>query len=352
MSVVERTLRQRSRRVKTARVALRVAAGGAVAAAAAALIVMSRGVDQPDRAAVAPGPPVATVAQGSAESTPPAGVAPTAKAPRALVVMPDGAPTWELSAGSRVSAGEGGPLRIASAEGTALTLDPQSILTVIDLGQVRRFALLRGAVHARVRKLGAGERFIIDTADAEVEVRGTAFRVEAAAPWPDCRTPSPPPRSGGRRQKPARFSARVVVEEGVVSVRSGAHEERLYPGDSWPAPCAGAPTSRPARGQVQAAGPEERSPSSSLAKQNDLFSAAVAARKAGNAIRALELWERLIREYPRSSLVEGAMAGRMRLLAATHPERATSAAGEYLARFPAGFARAEAVALLRAADGP
>lgn len=357
VSVVERTLRRRSRRVKAVRITLRVAAGGAVAAAAAALIVMSRGVGQPGREAVAPVPPAAIVAEGAAGSALPAGASPTAKerAPRALVVMPDGAQTWELIAGSRVSAGEGGPLRIASAEGTALTLDPQSTLTVVDLGQVRRFALLRGAVHARVRKLGAGERFIIDTSDAEVEVRGTAFRVVAAAPSPDCRLHSKP-RRDRRRKEPVHVSTRVVVEEGVVSVRSGTHEELLYPGDSWPAPCAGVPTgartSRPARGQAHATGPEERSRSSSLTEQNDLFSAAVAARKAGDVTRALELWERLIRDYPGSWLVEGAMAGRMRLLAATHPARAVSAAGDYLSRFPAGFARAEAVALLRAADTP
>jgi len=86
---------------------------------------------------------------------------------------------------------------------------------------------------------------------------------------------------------------------------------------------------------------------SDLAAQNDLFSAAVAARRAGQTGRALDLYQQLVDRFPESSLVEGALAARMRLLAERRDGRAAPAAAAYLAHFPDGFARTEARALLQ-----
>ena len=74
----------------------------------------------------------------------------------------------------------------------------------------------------------------------------------------------------------------------------------------------------------------------------------MAARRAGRTGDALSLFDRLINEHPGSSLVESAMAAKMRLLAARGAGQQAAAA--YLARFPDGFAREEADVLLRAAE--
>jgi TolA-binding protein len=88
-------------------------------------------------------------------------------------------------------------------------------------------------------------------------------------------------------------------------------------------------------------------PASVLAAQNDLFLSAVRARRAGQNARALALFERFMRDYPDASLFESALVHKMRLLAATSDFAAASAsARQYLARFPDGFARDEARALL------
>jgi hypothetical protein len=93
--------------------------------------------------------------------------------------------------------------------------------------------------------------------------------------------------------------------------------------------------------------PAEAPPApSALAAQNDMFAAAVRARRRGDASEALRLFNSFIQTYPRSQLYEHALAQKMRLLASTDPWGASEAASEYLARFPAGFARAEARALL------
>jgi hypothetical protein len=124
---------------------------------------------------------------------------------------------------------------------------------------------------------------------------------------------------------------------------------------------AGAPATTDARIETV-----QGDPMSSLAGQNDLFSSALRAKRGGQARRAIELFERFVRSYPASSLVESALAQRMRLLAqpgtqaraqaraqdsiaarlSSPDSSAKSAAADYLARFPDGFARAEARALL------
>ncbi len=67
---------------------------------------------------------------------------------------------------------------------------PRTVTSVLPEGQARFtrtssdgteiVTLSEGAVSLSVRHLQAGERFLVKTGDAEVEVRGTLFRVEAA----------------------------------------------------------------------------------------------------------------------------------------------------------------------------
>ena len=255
-----------------------------------------------------------------------------------------------VEAGASLAAPETGQVRIASAEGTELTLEPGASLTVVEAGTTKRFALTRGAVQAHVKKLLVDERFIVQTTDAEIEVHGTQFRVVSGEAAPAC----------GKAT-----TTRVLVSEGVVTVRSSGHEERLFPGDDWRSKCLGgnarlrveasvqnrSTALRKARRVSGPSFPEGVSPAgtaSVLAAQNDLFTAAVRAKRAGRTSDALNLFERFIRDYPSSSLVESALAQRMRLFALRDPQAAARAATEYLAQFPDGFARGEAHTLVTA----
>jgi hypothetical protein len=269
--------------------------------------------------------------------------------------------------GMRLLAPESDMLRLASADGTELTLEPRGSLTVIESGDTKRFALMRGAVVAHVKKLGSGERFIVDTADAEVEVRGTMFRVALAAEPPPC--------------GPA-TTTRVSVAEGVVAVSGPGVRAVLFPGDGWPAACR-SPARSTGEGGADVAGstrrrgivrrglatshdapmaaspaptavrpPEPPPEPTALGDQNDLFSAALRAKRRGDAGGALALFDRFIRQYPDASLVEGAFVQRMRLLAVEDAEAAARAAAQYLARFPSGFARDEAQRIAGRTAGP
>lgn len=87
--------------------------------------------------------------------------------------------------------------------------------------------------------------------------------------------------------------------------------------------------------------------SSNLSEQNRLFEQSLAARQRGDTERALESYDQLIGTYPNSALAENAIVDRMRLLRGTDPEGARREARRYLERYPNGFARSEAVRLLR-----
>jgi ferric-dicitrate binding protein FerR (iron transport regulator) len=81
-------------------------------------------------------------------------------------------------------------------------------------GKVERVALAEGTLDLTVRKLSPDERFLVVTDDAEVEVRGTAFEVEAHA---------------GR-------IARVAVREGKVEVRYRSAISLVPAGGAWQPP--------------------------------------------------------------------------------------------------------------------
>jgi hypothetical protein len=80
--------------------------------------------------------------------------------------------------------------------------------------RLERVALAEGTLDLKVRKLGEGERFLVATDDAEVEVRGTVFEVEAHA---------------GK-------IARVAVSEGKVEVRHRRAVSIVAAGGAWQPP--------------------------------------------------------------------------------------------------------------------
>ena len=240
-----------------------------------------------------------------------------------------------IAPGQRLVTRSSGRALLAFASGTEVALDQQGDLTIVEDAATQRFALAAGSVTARVTKVAVGHRFIIGTADSEIEVHGTAFRVSVVAPDPAC-------GSG--------VVTRVGVFEGTVAVRHGGHETAVSAGEHWPAGCApaaDATASPTTAADAKKLPPSAASaPSSRLAEQNDLFGEAVAAKRRGATGTAIATFERFASTYPASPLAESAMAERMKLLRTTDRARARGAAEQYLARYPGGFARGIAQAIL------
>jgi hypothetical protein len=261
-------------------------------------------------------------------------------------------PDRVVSAGEHYQASSGEAMRVGTADGIELTIEPGGRLDVTEAGATKRFLLKRGAVQTHVRKLRQGERFIIDTAQAEVEVHGTRFRVALEENGPACASAT---------------VTHVSVSEGVVTVvAAGQGEASLFPGDEWISKCAATrvperdpPTAEPARARGTASsqrrGPARRSLASArvspsmLSAQNTLFASAARARRDGQPGEALARFDRFLREYPDSSLFESALVQRMRVLTGLDRAAAKDAATQYVARFPDGFGRGEARLLLSGA---
>lgn len=257
----------------------------------------------------------------------------------------------EIRVGQLLETPQGGGASLQLSTGTSLTLAGETELRVQSQSSVERFALSRGELSARVAKLSGGQRFIVQTPDAEVEVRGTHFTVSVLEHGDAC---GPATRT------------RLRVSEGIVEVRSTVGTARVTAGQSWPAGCGAQereaarpslpPPAQPApapsqlHGESPAGsghGAQERP--SALVHQNDLFAEGVALRRQGDVSAALRAYQRLMREYPSSPLAENAAVERLRLLSPAQPVKAREEARAYLKRYPRGFAVEEAK---RLADQP
>jgi hypothetical protein len=259
-----------------------------------------------------------------------------------------------LSSGDRVVTGAGAHAEIALSTGTSVVLEPQADVTYTHVAREQTFTVTSGGVNARVAKLHEGDRFVVRTSDVEVEVRGTVFEVSLAASDSSC--------GGGTR-------TRVSVTEGVVVVRNRGVETRVSAGERWPTGCAavavatpentappaiattasatagGAPA--PSVVAVNDAKPAASTSSTGprLEVKDDVFAAAMSARRRGDLRTALSGFEAYLVQFPGGELAENATVQRMRILARLDSVRATEAAHDYLARYPHGFARDEAEAL-------
>lgn len=262
-----------------------------------------------------------------------------------------------IAEGAELRIATGAEAKLAFDSGTQVTVGSGARVRLVEQRKQKRFALEEGWLAAKVAKLGAEERFVVTTADAEVEVRGTAFRLALAVPDPSCSVATP---------------TRLEVSEGVVVVRHAGGEERVAAGESWPRGCvapksAAAPSSASPVGVASpvasvasvAVTPSPSSPGpkpaarhgaaeparSHLSEQNDMFDAAMRDKREGRGGAAVATLDRLLARWPDGPLAESAAVERMRLLAASDRSRASRAAREYLARWPRGFARAEAEGL-------
>jgi hypothetical protein len=235
-----------------------------------------------------------------------------------------------LNAGSRVETRPNGRAALAFASGTSAMLGESADLTVDGDEATQVLRLAAGSVDLHVAKVSADHRFLVATPDAEVEVRGTKFRVSIGPPDPSCSEDA---------------LTHLVVTEGAVVVRHAGMEKRVAAGEQWPSDCI-APVEISAPMPPSAAPPTIPSVASSLAEQNDLFAEAIVAKRSGESLTALTTFDRFLATYPSSPLAQSAAVERMRLLRSAQSPRAVAAAHQYLARYPNGFARAEAEALL------
>lgn len=261
-----------------------------------------------------------------------------------------------LQAGDRVLVEPGSRATVALADGTFLLVEDRADLVLVSTAPATTFELGAGSVHADVAKQRPDARFVIRTADAEVEVRGTSFEVSRANPDPAC--------GGGT-------TTRVKVREGVVAVRAAGNEALVRAGESWPQGCSDsttslglAPAELPQAPAVVSPVANEATPSpapkgsastmkrstepraSDLGAQNDLFEKAVARKRAGDVAGAIASFEELLARHPSSHLAQSARVERMKLLRGVDRERARAAARAYLERYPDGFARRDAELIL------
>jgi ferric-dicitrate binding protein FerR (iron transport regulator) len=263
--------------------------------------------------------------------------------------LPLDAQTVVHSGATLVTAPDGGAaLQLATR--TKLELLGATEVRVDGNEQVARFALRRGVFSAHVAKLTEGRRFIVETPDAEIEVRGTRFVLRVIEEAQACGSGS---------------LSRLEVSEGVVEVRASGIVSRVNAGQHWPVDCFLPPQPPPrlttearARALEPAPAASGRAPArpalvasaasgqSGLTQQNDLFAAGVALRRQGNVAGALSAYQELIAQCPNSPLAENAMVERMRLLSTTQRTQAKEEAQRYLRRYPRGFAIGEAQRLM------
>ena len=265
----------------------------------------------------------------------------------------EAARSWGLEPGARQ-----GPIAAAVTPSPSARFERRQQQTAA--GSVERVQLFDGAIDLQVASLGERQRFLVVTRDAEVEVRGTRFRVAA--------------EDGALRL--------VVVRQGRVEVRHAGSVRLLEPGDSWSreAPVAGVGTeaaelpavaARETAAQVASVGaplPEQAEASSASATAEPIeppsgmeaprsaaldprageFARAVHALEEGDYRQAGQALETFARQHPSDERAEDAHF--LRIVALQRQGRhaaAAQAARAYLSLYPAGARRVEAEAIAR-----
>jgi hypothetical protein len=305
-------MRQKARR----RLALRTA--GLVAAAASVALYF---------VAQKPARPIAV------EPTPLAAVAEVVRGSAVTIRGGDERPlsvTVPVTPGDRVVARRASNARIKLSTGTTLLIEEGGDVAIVEQASNQVFSLAVGAMRADVAKLAQGQRFVIRTPNAELEARGTSFRV--------ARVPGPASCEQG-------LTTKLSVFEGRVVARVHEREVDVGPGQDWTAECE-PEVEIPLTGRTTPAAPPAEAPSArstapnrSVQAMNDLFAEAMDAKAKGDKPRALSALQRFETLYPASPLAESATVERMKLLASTNPKAAAAVAKRYLAHYPDGFAR-------------
>jgi FecR protein len=228
----------------------------------------------------------------------------------------------ELGAGERLKTPAEGRLVLRFIEGTSLALSAKTDLLVDSVGAQRHFMLRDGRVSASVVKLATGERFVIATPQAQVDVRGTHFAVEVKEPSEDCR--------GG--------ATVVTVDEGVVAVTTPQGEVLVRAGGRETVGCASQKPEMAAAPVIPA--PRNAAPvSSSLTRMNAHYARALALKREGKLGAAVKALREFRESFPMGPLDEAAAVEELRILEHLDQKAARAAANEYLGNYPGGYAR-------------
>jgi len=241
---------------------------------------------------------------------------------------------------------------IAAARGVPgfeLTASPGASWATVQRSATLKLAATRGRFQLAIDELGAGQRFLVELPDGELEVRGTRFSLDV---------------------EPARTLA-LRVSEGRVELRLRGHAARtLSAGEAWsadPQPPAIAtdaisatstgqpepgfrertvrrtrpPATKPARGSASV-------PAGAPTFAGRAFAAAMTAFSAGDYGHA----DRLFAEFERVHAGDARVEDAAFLRAVAHSRRgdrraSQAAARDYLRRYPNGLRRAEAERLAR-----
>lgn len=202
-------------------------------------------------------------------------------------------------------------------------------------GGVEIVNLQAGAISLAVCPLSARERFLVKTADAEVEVRGTMFRVEAEA---------------------NRIEA-VQVTEGKVEVRFRGATWLVSAAERWTRPPEASPEASPPRSAARAARSPQRPPPASSAAPvpaNDdaatALSEGIKMADRGDYDAATKRLTAFCDAHPADDRAEdAAFLVIVSMARAGRQAEARVTARRYLARYPNGYRRLEAAAM---AAGP
>ena len=260
-------------------------------------------------------------------------------------VVPTSAADALVASGDEIVTTPGASARVALASGAVVEVPPASHMSVafsIPAGAAHddRVSLTAGSATAHVPTLAAGESFLLVTPDAQIVGGGGGFTVSLS---PEGATPR----------------THVTAMEGSVVVRYRGQEIRLAAGEQWPpapaaqqvAPAAMNPPAPSSSAVPAVSGPSAPAPSnrpvSSLAEQNALMQAALAARRAGDNATAVAKIDELLAKYPATPHGEEAHVERFRALDRMGSHSAAVAEARlYLAAYPNGFARDEAKSIV------
>ncbi|APR83010.1 Hypothetical protein A7982_08359 [Minicystis rosea] len=238
---------------------------------------------------------------------------------------------------------------------TTIVPDGPAVFTRTAAGDVETVALHDGTIALSVRPLRGAERFIVRTEDAEVEVRGTIFHVEAQA---------------------ARLRS-VRVTEGKVEVRFHGATWLVAAGERWsrpstaepvrapvstvltrpaadptPAPASTAlarPTAEPAQAPASTASASATPPASARPDSMDALREGIRMVDRGDYDAAAQRLSAFGEAHPNDERAEDALFLLMvSLQRGGRMAEARTAARRYLTQYPKGYRRSEAEALLAA----
>jgi hypothetical protein len=244
-----------------------------------------------------------------------------------------------LQAGDSIEAEAGGSVSLGLNSGDVRLVSAGRVDVVSTTTAERRLRVAHGSLEVDLpRKLPNGQALIMETPDAQVRVVGTAFRVDVS------------------RDASGQPTTAVSVRRGTVWVmQRGERRATLGAGTEWRsrpevALAVAPPTREVARTETNGSPRAPRTPEAqgTLAEENRLYEAALAARNAGDDRRAADGFSQLLTRYPRTVLREQSLAERFRALdRAGQVSLAVAAARRYLAAYPDGFARADAERIVK-----